>query len=87
MSDLEDHMPGAYKDVHEAIQEIFHRMPFEQDVVVGGRKAKIVKLDKEPLNGHEEHDRWYFMFDIRFYTGSPDHLEFTVQHTGGGAVF
>jgi len=79
--DLEDFMAGVYKDVPEAIKEIFHRMPFGQEVVIGGRKGNLVSVSNQPT---DTETGWNFVFDIRFDNGAPDHLEFTVRHTGGG---
>ena len=80
---VEQFIPGIYRDVPEAIQEIFHRMPFGQKCVIGGRAAEIKPLSKEPS---EVDGQWRFIFDVVFDRGSPDHLEFTVTHTGGGGA-
>lgn len=49
------------------------------DVTIAGREGRLVVLGGKT----GEH----LMFDVRFETGSPDHIEFTVRKTGwGGAL-
>lgn len=50
-----------------------------QNVTIAGRKGRLVGIGGKTGE--------YLMFDIRFETGSPDHIEFTIRKTGwGGAL-
>lgn len=81
MSDIEDLLPGMYADVPEVLRELFHRLPFGEEITLAnGRKGRFVKLS-EPRIMREQ---WVFGVDFRFDSGSPDHLEFYLKHTGGG---
>ena len=79
--DLQDMVPGIYSDVPEVLRELFHRLPFDKPITLAnGRTGRFVKL-AEP---RERDGRWEFALDFRFDSGSPDHLEFYLKHTGGG---
>lgn len=67
----------------EIIKEAFHRMPFNQDLVLSNGRIGRFKTFFEP---REKDGRWEFGFDFKFDDDgrSPDHLEFYVKHTGGG---
>ena len=74
---------GLYGEVGEILQEIFHRMPFGQEVTLSNGRVGRIKKFIEP---RMRDDQWEFGFDIVFDVGSPDHLEFFVKHTGGGGM-
>lgn len=80
---LNELMPGIYAEVGEVMAEVFARMPFGQEFVLSngrrGRIKKFIEPYRDPDTG-----QWKFAFDVVFDEGSPDHLEFFVNHTGGG---
>ena len=86
MTDLEDFAPGIYHEVEEILKEIFHRVPWGQEIALSsGRKGVIKKFTEPKIKRHGENEgRWYFSFDVIFEHGAPDHIEFTIYHTGGG---
>lgn len=69
-------------DSDRLVEECFSRISSlltGRDVTIAGRKGRLAVFGGK--NGE------YLMFDIRFETGSPDHIEFTVRKTGwGGAL-
>ena len=82
----------AHTMVMEAMLEVFNRMPFNQPVeMANGRTAilapvgVVYEADTELAQGCDELRPHRFTFDLRFTDGkSPDHIEFTVEHTGWG---
>lgn len=66
----------------EAAQDVFHRMPWDQEIVMSdGRRGKILKFVEPRLN--EETGKPEFGFDI---AGDGWHLEFFVRQTGWGGA-
>jgi hypothetical protein len=80
---LNEQMPGIYAEVPEVIREVFARMPYDQGFTLSNGRVGRFKKFVEP---RQKDGRWEFGFDIVFDEGSPDHLEFFVQHTGGGGL-
>jgi len=71
-----------------ALEEIFKRMPFDQEITfLNGERARIKKFI-EPRLGHPKSDhpnKPEFAFDVQALDGSW-HLEFFVRQTGWGGV-
>lgn len=70
------------RDSDRMVEECFSKIGqllTGQNVEVAGRKGRLVVFGGK-IGEH-------LMFDIRFETGSPDHIEFTIRKTGwGGAI-
>lgn len=81
---LEDFAAGVYAEVPEVIQELLARIPYGEKITLSnGRTMTFEKLSGKAKIG--EDGNWRFMLDARFEKGpGPDHIEFTVTHTGGG---
>ena len=80
---IEDIMPGLYMEAEEVVREIFKRMPFGEKVTLSnGRTFEIVKFTGP---AKDQNGSWCFGVDAKFTDNNgPDHLEFHLQHTGGG---
>lgn len=75
-------MEKGKRDSDRLVEECFSSVASlltGHDVTIAGRKGRLVVLGGKTGE--------YLMVDIRFETGSPDHIEFTVRKTGwGGAL-
>jgi len=80
-------MQGAFAEVPELMQEIMHRVSLLGPITLSnGRVCTFTPVSgklHDPTAREDTPHHW-FMFDARFETGGPDHLEFTLTHTGGG---
>lgn len=72
-----------YGEVPEIIRHIWALLPFGQEIALSNGRVGKLKPFVEP---RERDGRWELGFDVVFATGSPDHLEFFLKHTGGGMV-
>ena len=82
--DPNEFVQGLYGEVPEIMHHLWSMMPLGKEIhLSNGRVGKVVKFIEPRLR---EGQGWEFGFDVRFETGSPDHLEFMVKHTGGGGA-
>ena len=82
--DPTEFVQSLYGEVPEIMQHLWSMMPLGKEIhLSNGRVGKVVKFVEPRLR---EGQGWEFGFDVRFETGSPDHLEFMVKHTGGGGA-
>lgn len=81
---LDDVFPGVYSEVPEVLHELFARLPYGQKIKLSnGREFTFEKMSKKPY--YHVANGWCFTIDARFEQGPGlDHLEITVNHTGGG---
>lgn len=81
---LENTQARVERPVMEAIQEVFHRMPWGQTFrLLNGGEAVISKFVEPRLN--HESGKPEFGFDVKAVDGSW-HLEFFVRNTGWGGA-
>jgi hypothetical protein len=94
MTDIDNAMDvlgRMWGDVPEVMRELWHRLPFDQPIVLAnGRTGHFHKFVAPKIRdkSHEHYGgSWCFGVDFVFDdSGSPDHFEFYLHHTGGGGA-
>lgn len=70
----------------EALQDIFHRLPFGQKIVLSNGKSATIKPFFEPMIAQQGEERSVCCgLDVQFDDGS-GHIEFTINLSGWGGV-
>ena len=90
----EEGMPAVYKEVKskfdsiamEALQDLFYRLPFDQEIVLSNGKKGVIRPFIKPKQGDIDGQKGvpYAGIDIALDDG---HLEFIIYQSGwGGSI-
>jgi hypothetical protein len=91
IDDATEALTRMWGDVPEVMKELWHRLPFDQPIILASGRTGHFKKFVEPKIRDESHPNnggcWCFGVDFVFDGGgSPDHFEFYLFHTGGGGA-